>query len=447
MRQTESREQRRSQTNQNKALKDAKSLQSGGVDWIDSLWFPWWKECPSPSGVDEQLSGVQLSWRLQLFEKLTRICQINIKMTKMVPHEHKVAAVVLSDKYSFALRQTWGKPNPRPTLSRTSGNVPLVLLEERVSVRSYRSDDLNHNMKPDAENSRRIDRGENIRNRVFIATQLISVWGFSFQTKSSEDLCSHLLTAEPLMIRSKLPLSANTLGTRAHPCFHLCVRALQSPLRRTYCTSHSMKTQTNCFTDTANVHALKLTPDWRSDIFWSCVPNSCWSDYIAFQMRYMSPHAAVPGHFMNTNVTPAFEESAEPMEHTTMCTPTETHICPYLFTSNSKANTECALNVSSYQDQRTLHRKVLHAVEVQVQLSRAPSRPQALVWAAHLTHGCVAHGSTYISVFHQNVKDSKWVNHFDNPLPVPPPPPLKAYRLPYSRDEVLSWLHHLTGRL
>lgn len=37
MRQTESREQRRSQTNQNKALKDAKSLQSGGVDWIDSL--------------------------------------------------------------------------------------------------------------------------------------------------------------------------------------------------------------------------------------------------------------------------------------------------------------------------------------------------------------------------------------------------------------------------
>lgn len=93
----------------------------------------------------------------------------------------------------------------------------------------------------------------------------------------------------------------------------------------------------------------------------------------------MSPHAAVPGHFMNTNVTPAFEESAEPMEHTTMSTPTETHICPYLFTSNSKANTECALNVSSYQDQRTLHRKVLHAVEVQVQLSRAPSRPQALV--------------------------------------------------------------------
>lgn len=309
MRQTESREQRRSQTNQNKALKDAKSLQSGGVDWIDSLWFPWWKECPSPSGVDEQLSGVQLSWRLQLFEKLTRICQINIKMTKMVPREHKVAAVVLSDKYSFALRQTWGKPNPRPTLSRTSGNVPLVLLEERVSVRSYRSDDLNHNMKPDAENSRRIDRGENIRNRVFIATQLISVWGFSFQTKSSEDLCSHLLTAEPLMIRSKLPLSANTLGTRAHPCFHLCVRALQTPLRRTYCTSHSMKTQTNCFTDTANVHALKVTPDWRSDIFWSCVPNSCWSDYIAFQMRYMSPHAAVPGHFMNTNVTLAFEES------------------------------------------------------------------------------------------------------------------------------------------
>lgn len=56
--------------------------------------------------MDEQLSGVQLSWRLQLFEKLTRICQINIKITKMVPHEHKVAAVVLSDKYSFALRQT-----------------------------------------------------------------------------------------------------------------------------------------------------------------------------------------------------------------------------------------------------------------------------------------------------------------------------------------------------
>lgn len=86
---------------------------------------------------------------------------------------------------------------------------------------------------------------------------------------------------------------------------------------------------------------------------------------------------------MNTNVTPAFEESAEPMEHTTMCTPTETHICPYLFTSNSKANTESALNVSSYQDQRTLHRKMLHAVEVwqsiQVQVSRAPSRPQALV--------------------------------------------------------------------
>lgn len=133
----------------------------------------------------------------------------------------------------------------------------------------------------------------------------------------------------------------------------------------------------------------------------------------------------------------------------TMCTPTETHICPYLFTSNSKANTESALNVSSYQDQRTLHRKMLHAVEVwqsiQVQVSRAPSRPQALVWAAHLTHGCVAHGSTYISLFHQNVKDSKWVNHFDNPRPSSPSP--KSLQATIQQDEVLSWLHHLTGRL
>lgn len=205
-----------------------------------------------------------------------------------------------------------------------------------------------------------------------------------------------------------------------------------------------MKTQTNCFTDTSDVHALKLTPDYRSDIFWSCVPNSCWSDYIAFQMRYKSPHAAVPGHFMNTTVTLAFEESTNQTR-----APTETDICPYLFTSNSKANTECALNVSSYQDQRTLHRKMLHAVEVWqsilVRVSRAPSRPQALVWAAHLTHGCVAHGSTYISLFHQNVKDSKWVNHFDNPRPSSPSP--KSLQGTIQQDEVLSWLHHLTGRL
>lgn len=190
-----------------------------------------------------------------------------------------------------------------------------------------------------------------------------------------------------------------------------------------------MKTQTNCFTDTANVHALKLTPDWRSDIFWSCVPNSCWSDYIAFQMRYKSPHAAVPGHFMNTTVTLAFEES----------------------TNHVHTNRDTYLSISVYIQLKGKHRVCFEcellpgsedAAQENAPCSRSlakhsgPGEPGSqpssgpCLSRTPYTRLCCPWFNLYKSLSSECKGLSELITLI---IPVPPPPPLKAYRLPYSR--------------
>lgn len=72
---------------------------------------------------------------------------------------------------------------------------------------------------------------------------------------------------------------------------------------------------------------------------------------------------------------------------------------------------------------------MLHTVvvwqSILVQGRLAPGGPQALVRAAHLTHGRIAHGARFASLSHQNVKESEWVHlitliiHSLLPLPSP----------------------------
>lgn len=84
---------------------------------------------------------------------------------------------------------------------------------------------------------------------------------------------------------------------------------------------------------------------------------------------------------------------------------------------------------------------MLHAVvvwrRILVQVRLTPGCPQALVWAAHLPHGRVAHDARYSGLSHQSVKESKWA--FNEPdYPLPQPSPLKPYWLPCGGGDPLS---------
>lgn len=101
------------------------------------------------------------------------------------------------------------------------------------------------------------------------------------------------------------------------------------------------------------------------------------------------------------------------------------------------------------------------------QVGLAPGGPQGLVQTTHLTHGHIAHGASFASLSHQNVKEFKWMHVITGnlvPVPASPTLPLKTLQAtiqggkhplrtvkPYfplastSSLELLSLLHHLTG--
>ena len=121
-------------------------------------------------------------------------------------------------------------------------------------------------------------------------------------------------------------------------------------------------------------------------------------------------------------------------------------------------------SVGSYHREWRLLRIMLHTVvfwgRILVQVGLAPCRPQALVRAAHLTHGRVAHDARYSGLSHQSVRNlsehlMSLIIHFPNPPPqdLPryhargggPPESHPNLTLPWTLSTAPVPVSHLTG--